>query len=292
MKSISRRLGYLHTSPAAQSIVKRWLADEGLLGRVEELNETGSAMLNNVAPVHREGAIDAIERAILRTRQAGKALAGEEFRTLLLSLAFEAGLFDRCVALILDLIEFEEPGRFANQVRNSFPSLFHPLLSGTHATVEQRCRVVDGLLKSASEVRRELGFKSLEAMLQTSGFSSFHHFEFGGRSRDYGWYPKGRQDVEHWFHSVLALCVTHDVRTMRIPAVSAQFWGRTCGAFGRKPNCRMRWRQFAADSRRGDSGQKVGQASVQFGVGAMNRCLLRKTLDLPGSRRPSRHKLS
>lgn len=212
VKSISRRLGYLHTSPAAQSIVKRWLADEGLLGRVEELNETGSAMLNNVAPVNPEGAIDAIERAILRTRQAGKALAGEEFRTLLLSLAFEAGLFDRCVALILDLIEFEEPGRFANQVRNSFPSLFHPLLSGTHATVEQRCRVVDGLLKSASEVRRELGFKSLEAMLQTSGFSSFHHFEFGGRSRDYGWYPKGRQDVEHWFHSVLALCVTHDVR--------------------------------------------------------------------------------
>jgi hypothetical protein len=129
-----------------------------------------------------------------------------------LSLAFEAELFDRCVALILDLIEFEEPGRYANQVRNSFPSLFHLLLSGTHATIEQRCRVVDGLLKSASEVSQELGFKSLEAMLQTSGFSSFHHFEFGGRSRDYGWHPKRPQDVVHWFQSVLALCASHDVR--------------------------------------------------------------------------------
>ncbi len=46
LKSISRRLGYLHTSLAAQSIVKRWLADEGLLGRVEEVNETGRGMLN------------------------------------------------------------------------------------------------------------------------------------------------------------------------------------------------------------------------------------------------------
>ena len=212
LKSISRRLGYLHTSPAAQNIVTRWLADDGLLGRVEEFNETGRAMLNNVAPVDPTGAIDAIERAMLRARQAGKILAGEEFRTLLLSLAFEAELFDRCVALILDLIEFEEPGPYANQVKNSFPSLFHVLLSGTHATIEQRCRVVDGLLNSTSEVKRELGFKSLEAMLQTSGFSSVHHFEFGGRSRDYGWYPKGRQDVVHWFQSVLALCASHDVR--------------------------------------------------------------------------------
>lgn len=211
LKSISRRLGYLHTSPAAQSIVKHWLADNGLLGRVEELNETGRAMLNNVAPVNPTGVIDAIERAMLGTRQAGKILAGEEFRTLLLSLAFEAELFDRCAALILDLIEFEKPGHYANQVRNSFPSLFHPVLSGTHATIEQRCRVVDSLLRSTSDVRRELGFKSLEAMLQTSGFSSFHHFEFGGRSRDYGWQPKCWLDVVHWFQSVLALCSSHDL---------------------------------------------------------------------------------
>jgi hypothetical protein len=212
LRSISRRLGCLHTSPAAQSIVKRWLADDGLLGRVEELNGTERAMLNNVAPVDPIGAIEAIERAMLKARQTGKILVGEEFRTLLLSLAFEAELFDRCIALILDLIEFEEPGQYANQVRNSFPSLFYVLLSGTHATIEQRCQVVDGLLKSTSEVRRELGFKSLEAMLQTSGFSSFYHFEFGGRSRDYGWRPKCRHDVVHWFQSVLALCASHDVR--------------------------------------------------------------------------------
>ena len=81
-------------------------------------------MLHNVAPVDSVAVIDAIERAILRTRQAGKVLEGEEFRTILLSLAFEARLFDGCVALILDLIEFEEPGRYANQVRMAFPICF------------------------------------------------------------------------------------------------------------------------------------------------------------------------
>jgi hypothetical protein len=169
-------------------------------------------MFNNVAPVDPTGAIDAIERAMLRTRQAGKILAGEELCMLLLSLAFEAKLFDRRVALILDLIEFEEPGPYAKQVRSSFPSLFHLLLSGTHATIEQRCQVIDGLLKSDIKVRRELGFKFLETMLQTSMFSSFHHFEFGGRSRDYGWHPKCPPDVVHWFQSVLALCASHDMR--------------------------------------------------------------------------------
>jgi hypothetical protein len=230
LRSLSRRLGYLHTSLAAQSIVKRWLADGGLLGRVEELNETGRAMLNNIAPVDPTGAIDAIERAVLRARQAGKVLAGEEFRTLLLSLAFEAGLFERCVALILDLIEFEEPGRYANQVRNSFPSLFHLFLSGTHASIEQRCHVVDDLLKSNSDVRRELGFKSLEALLDTGPFSSFHHFEFGGRSRDYGWHPKCRQDMVHWFRSALELCGALDMSNGEVSSrvriiVGSHLWG-------------------------------------------------------------------
>ena len=49
--SISRRLGYLHTSETAQKIVRRWLADDGLLGHLETLDEDRMAMLANVAPV-------------------------------------------------------------------------------------------------------------------------------------------------------------------------------------------------------------------------------------------------
>jgi len=108
-------------------------------------------MLANVAAVDPVATLDAIERSIARRQVAGEQLVGEEFRILLLSLAFDSELFDRSVALILVLIEFEEPGRFSNQVRNSFPSLFHLCLSGTHATIPQRVAVIDGLLCSDSD---------------------------------------------------------------------------------------------------------------------------------------------
>lgn len=212
LKSISRRLGYLHTSDAAQRLTREWLGDGGRLGRAEELNEIGRAMFVNVAPVAPVSVLDAIERAQRRQGEIGARLEGEEFRTLLLSLAFESELFDRSVALILDLIEFEEPTRLANQVRNSFPSLFHLCLSGTHATVEQRIRVIDTLLRSSSGPRQELGLAALDAMLQTSHFSSVQQFDFGGRPRDYGYFPKTRGEVLKWFRAALELCAALDSR--------------------------------------------------------------------------------
>lgn len=230
LRSISRRLGYLHTSAAAQKIVHQWLRDGGLLGRIEALDEDGRAMLTNVAPVDPVATLDAVERSILRRREASAQFVGEEFRTLLLSLAFDPELFDRSVASILILIEFEEPGRFVNQVRNSFPSLFHLYLSGTHATIKQRIAVMDDLLRSDSETRRELGFDALEAMLQTSHFSSFRQFDFGGRSRDYGWLPRSRQDILDWYGAALAMCASHDTHDERTSSrvrtlLSKHLWG-------------------------------------------------------------------
>lgn len=230
LRSISRRLGYLHNSEAAQKIVRRWLTDGGLLGRLEDLDEDGRAMLVNVAPVDPVATLDAIVRAITRRRAVGQQLIGEDFRTLLLSLAFDPELFDRSVELILVLIEFEEPGRFSNQVRNSFPSLFHLYLSGTHASIQQRIAVIDGLLRSDRETRRELGFASLKAMLVTSHFSSSQCFDFGGRSRDYGWFPRSGQDVEEWYGAALALCASHDQRDEKTSSrirtiVSEHLWG-------------------------------------------------------------------
>ena len=134
------------------------------------------------------------------------------------------------MALILVLIEFEVPGRFSNQVRNSFPSLFHLYLSGTHATIQQRVTVIDGLLRSDSETRRELGFGALKAMLVTSHFSSFQNFGFGGRSRDYGWFPRSGQDVVDWYSAALALCASHDRRDEKTSSrvrtiLSEHLWG-------------------------------------------------------------------
>jgi hypothetical protein len=210
LRSFSRRLGYLHTSAEARRIVEAWLAPEGILGRVELLDELHKALLANVAPVAPTATLEAISRACQRQRENGGSLEGEGLRVILHSLAFEASMFDQAFASLIDLIEYEAPGPYANQLRNDFSSLFHIYLSGTHATVEQRIAALESLSHSPSDQRREFGYSGLNAMLQSSHFTSFQHFDFGGRPRDFGLDPRTRAEVRHWFTSALELCKRMD----------------------------------------------------------------------------------
>jgi len=84
-------------------------------------------------------------------------------------------------------------------------SLFYIVLSGTHAPFETRLKVVGGLLRSSDTADQALGVTALEAMLKIANFSSTHSFEFGVRSRDYGYYPPTGQDVRNWFTAVMKL---------------------------------------------------------------------------------------
>jgi hypothetical protein len=206
LKSFSRRLGYLHTSAEARSIGERWLSADGMLGRLGSLSDLGMSMLCNVAPAAPGATLDAIQRAIQEAATNGAPLKGEEFRTLLLSLAYDPDLFDRAFAMLVDLIEGEQLGPYSNQVKKSFPSLFHLYLSGTHATIEQRLTVIESLLRSESEQRREFGISALSAVLKTGDFTSYHRFDFGAWPRDYGSAPETRDEILQWFRSALSLC--------------------------------------------------------------------------------------
>jgi hypothetical protein len=66
-----------------------------------------------------------------------------------------------------------------------------------------RLVVAEGLLRSTDTAKQSLGVAALEAMLKTSHFSSSYNFEFGMRSRDYGYYPRTSKDVAAWFSAVL-----------------------------------------------------------------------------------------
>ena len=206
LKSFSRRLGYLHTSAEARSIVEQWLSADGMLGQLGSLNELGVSMLCNVAPVAPSATLDAIQRAINEATVNGNQLKGEEFRTLLFSLAYDPNLFERALSSLFDLIEFEKPGPYSNQVRRSFQTLFQIRFSGTHATIGQRLAIIESLLGSESEQRREFGISSLNAALKTQDITSHQRFEFGARPRDYGLEPRTRDEILHWFRSALSLC--------------------------------------------------------------------------------------
>ena len=85
--------------------------------------------------------------------------------------------------------------------------MFHIFLSGTHASADQRARVVEAQLRSPDTRRQALGVKLLDAMLQTGHFSSGHSFEFGARPRNYGYWPTRRGEIEQWYLAVLNMAV-------------------------------------------------------------------------------------
>lgn len=202
-RSFSRRLGYLDGSKEARSIVQAWLAPGGMLADIPNLGEDERTMLANIAPVMPDEALAAIEHALGDADESTLTKTAYVVR-LLRSLAYEPEQFERAIALLIK-IALAADDDDDNGAAGIVPSLFYIVLSGTHAPITMRLKVLEGLLKSNEPGQRALGMKSLDAVLKTDHFSSAHSFEFGARSRDYGYYPPRGQDVQDWFGAVLQL---------------------------------------------------------------------------------------
>ncbi|MEA2895136.1 MAG: hypothetical protein QOJ84_751, partial [Bradyrhizobium sp.] len=208
MKSFSRRLGYLHESDEAKRVAEKWLAKDGLLADVGRLNEFGLAMFNNIAPVSPEATLAAIETALSGPNASGlitEQLRRNRFGTILHSIAYDASLFDRCGAAMIPFALAEPSDDRTHPIGGALEGLCHIYLSGTHATIEQRVRVVDGCLCSNEPKNRSLGLQLLDALLQADHFSGTHSFQFGVWVRDYGYWPNTREEIAHWFVSTLQL---------------------------------------------------------------------------------------
>jgi hypothetical protein len=208
MKSFSRRLGYLHESEEATRVAEKWLAKDGLLADLGRLNELGLAMFEDVAPVSPESTLAAIEDA-LTGPNACELIDAQSRRNrigaVLNSIAYDASLFDRCIAAMIPLTLSEPSDEGTHPISETLEGLFHIFFSGTHATIEQRAGIVDGLLNSNEPGKRSLGLQLLEALLQADHFSPTHSFEFGARVRDYGYWPNTREEKLHWFVTTLQL---------------------------------------------------------------------------------------
>jgi hypothetical protein len=204
-RSFSRRLSFLHDQPAAQAIVRQWLSPGGLLGDAWILDDTKWEMFENAAPVLPDAALAAIELALQQPASAVQTCSRRRaFSRLLRSIAYDAPRFDRCAQDLIRIVESSPPqSQELKDETERFTSLFTIELSGTHATVEQRLAVIDGLFKTPD--MQWLGLEALKKMLQTGHFMSLHPFEFGARSRDHGYWPKTRAEKTHWYRASLAL---------------------------------------------------------------------------------------
>ncbi|MBK1870159.1 hypothetical protein [Taklimakanibacter albus] len=204
LRSFSRRLGYLDDSKEAQAIVKAWVAPNGLLGDLANFTELGRAMFTNVAPVAPKAVLLALENALSVADEA-TLLRCTHFVRLLRSLAYDSAFFERALALLVKFVALSTGDDKDNDATGVVKSLFHIVLSGTHAPVEIRVKAVEALMTSKDEAMRHLGVKALESLMKTDHFSSHYEFDFGARSRDYGYYPPTGADVRAWFDTVLKL---------------------------------------------------------------------------------------
>lgn len=201
LRSFSRRLGYLDSSKEAQAIAKGWLAPGGLLFDVSNLNPLGHAMLENVAPVQPRATLSALENSFANT-DVDALLAGAPLIRLLHALAYDAELFKRSVALLCKFAGMHGVV-VDSDAEKAIAPLFYVAFSATHAPLSMRLEVATEFLKSDMPVECHLGVKALEAMMTTEHFRPYSSFEFGARSRDYGYHPKSKAEYDQWFGDVL-----------------------------------------------------------------------------------------
>ncbi len=203
-RSFSRRLSFLHDHPVAINIVERWLSTDGLLGNVTMFNDVKRAMFENIAPVLPEAALAALERVGNHYPDVAPAVWRQHL-SLLRSLAYDPALFERSTQLLVRVASQSKDEQDAKEASDAFVSLFTIYLSGTHATIEQRLGVIEQLLRSDEDKAQALGLAALDMVLEATHFSSAYPFEFGARSRDYGYQPKGLADITRWYSAALTL---------------------------------------------------------------------------------------
>ena len=204
LKSFGRRLSYLHDSPEAVQLVKRWFADPEWLGKPEQFNALGMGLFTHLAAVAPRDALAALAKASQGPDGFAFFSSGPhwtDWPNLLRNLAHDAETFERA-AMLLHAVCLQSNDRSR---LDSWLEMFGMYLSGTMATVEQRLAVVQKLMESPQQTARQHAAEALGMMLKTGNFRSHHDFRFGSRPARMGWEPLTVAEQTHWFESVLAI---------------------------------------------------------------------------------------
>jgi hypothetical protein len=211
LKSFARRIGYLHETAEAVEIANEWLAEDGFIGKnIGNLTQDGMSILRSIASASPEKVLEAIERVSSQdetffSRTTNKHCS--QFVRLLWKLSYDPELFTRSVQLICRFALTEREDENFDSTRQVLKSIFQMRLSGTHASVELKALVVQSLLDSSDANEQKLGLVLLEAALEAVHFrAAYGDFDFGSRSRDFGYTPQSWEDVHNWYTPFLDIC--------------------------------------------------------------------------------------
>ena len=204
LKSFGRRLGFLHDHVVAQEIVKSWLSPGGRLHDLSQLSDDDIQLLQNVAPVAPEDVLAVIEFQE-ETFFSRENPHFSVFADLLVKIAYESDLFERCVTLLVKFALTEEEGENCDSIRNRLFGLFSLYFSGTHAGPEAQEGLARRYLSSTEANEQRLGLGMLKAALRSNHWSSTGAFEFGVRPRNFGYQPGTHEERNGWFKRFIAL---------------------------------------------------------------------------------------
>ncbi|MEO5716062.1 MAG: hypothetical protein ABIT37_21460 [Luteolibacter sp.] len=208
LKSVSRRLGFLHDSKAVQATVGRWLLIDGPLGDLFSKAGDSIQIITNIASVAPEAVLEKLEQIFIEKRDDSLASEGHhQWIRLIKAIGYDAGLFDRSVDLLARLAGSQPKNNNLSSARSRFCDFFHIYLSGTQASPEQRRATIRRLAGSSDQTFRKSALIALRAMLNTGNFMSTGDHGFGARSRDWGWHPRINQDIWDWYREAIALVI-------------------------------------------------------------------------------------
>lgn len=209
LSSFSRRLGFLHESEKAKSLVSRWLSPAAPYGNLLSPDGTAIHLLVNIAPVDPEATLAVIEQS-LNGSEATDLLAmplpaRSQLMRLTKSLAHDSHMFERAVILLsrfFSALDVKTP----STDRELLGQLFQLRQSGTNAAQILRQHVIERWATSRDPNERKCAVVALDALLTTDFFTSQGEFRFGARSRDSGCVPSYEQACE-WYAAAVDLIV-------------------------------------------------------------------------------------
>lgn len=210
-KSLSKRLGFLHDSVEARAVTIRLLRDDGPFGNVFALGADGLQIVSNLAPAAPEAVLERIERKLDGVDGDSIRMPGSTGRMqwirLIKLLGYEPQAFERAATLLARFLAAEPEDSRNNSARDAFAELFHLYLSGTQAFPHQRRELIKRFASSGKAAHMRCASVALDALLTANHFSSSSDFDFGARSRDWGWSPKINGDTWDWYNAAINLAV-------------------------------------------------------------------------------------
>lgn len=203
LASFARRLGQLHSEPAAVLLAEHLLGSDGAFGEPAGLDGVLRRGFNHLAPAAPEAALASFERSLagpqrdqlLDPRSEGRRYYPE----LLVHLAYEPALFARAMEVLLAFALADGDARDDHTATKHLLERFWTHLSVTLADQETRLEFIDRLLDDPSQDVRAIGLEALDYMLDAGHFRSSLNLEFGAKAHLTEWRPGNGAGYGSWF---------------------------------------------------------------------------------------------